>query len=97
MLKPIKRNKKSPLKGYKIKLIISIEKNKKIEYQNEFIVPTLYEKLKEAKFHIFTDIEYRLVNTMYFRSPKKGYDLIKYSKEATINTYLSYDIFPGLL
>ena len=94
MLEPTKHNEKNQSICYKIKLIISIEKDKQIEYQNEFIIPTLYKKLKDAQFHILMDIEYRLTNTMYFRSYKKGYDLVKYSKEATVNTYLSYRIFP---
>ncbi len=81
-------------KGYQIKLIVSIEKNKKFMYKNEFIVPKLYDHIKEVQFCILMDIEYRLGNTMYFRSPKKGYDLVCYSKEASVNTYLSYRVFP---
>ena len=80
--------------GYQIKLSVSIEKNQLIEYKNEFLVPTVYEQVKEAQFHIIMDVEHRLANTSYFRSPKKGYDLIRYSREASVSTYLTYQIIP---
>ena len=80
--------------GYQIKLIVSTEKNNRIEYKNEFVVPTVYETIKEAQFHIIMDVEHRLLNTMYFRSQKKGYDLVRYSREALVNTYLAYRIIP---
>ncbi len=80
--------------GYQIKLIVSIEKNQIIDCKNDFLVPTIYKQVKEAQFHIIMDVEHRLADSMYFRSPKKGYDLIRYSREASVNTYLTYRIIP---
>ena len=78
--------------SYQIQIQIAIEKNGKIEDTKEWAVPTLYSNIKEAQFYIFMDIEYRLGNTMFFKSQKKGYDLVEYSREATVNTYLAYRI-----
>ena len=79
---------------YRIKLTIAREKNFKISHNNEIIVPSLYNSLEEAKCHIQRDIQLRLKNSHYFRSYKKGFDLVYYSKEFSDNTYLSYRIMP---
>ncbi len=80
--------------GYRIKLIVVIEDNGTFKDKSEYVVPTIYQNLKEAQFHILMDIEYRLGNTMFFRSQKKGFDLVRYARETSLNTYLSYRVLP---
>jgi len=80
--------------GYRIKLIIAIEKNHHFTYNNEMLVPVVYHTLQEAETHIQNDISKRLNESMYFRSQKTGYDLVLYSETASSNTYLAYRIVP---
>ena len=81
-------------KGYKIKLVVAIEDNGEFTETKEYIVPTVYKTLRMARFHILMDIEHRLGNTMFFRSQRQGFDLVRYSKEVALNTYLAYKILP---
>ena len=80
--------------GYRIKLIIAIEKNGSKTYNNELLVPMIYATLQDAERHIQNDIKKRLTESMYFRSQKIGYDLVLYADTATSNTYLAYRIVP---
>ena len=80
--------------GYRIKLLIAVEKNLRFETRNEILVPTLYETLKQARGNIVADIQHRLKDSFYFRSQKTGYDLVKYTNEAAVNTYLAYRVVP---
>ena len=85
---------KTAYQGYRIKLIVTLEKSGRFENRNEIVVPTVYTSLQESQEDIVNDIKYRLDNSMYFRSQRVGYDLVRYGKEATINTYLAYRIIP---
>ena len=80
--------------GYRIKMIVAIEKDNVITYKNELIVPVLYEDIESAQKHITGDIHKRLYESMYFRSQKTGFDLVRYSNTATSNTYIAYRIVP---
>jgi hypothetical protein len=80
--------------GYKIKMIIAIEKDNIFAYRNELIVPVLYNDISEAQAHVTRDIDRRLKDSMYFRSQKTGFDLVRYGNTATSNTYIAYRILP---
>ncbi|RME90381.1 MAG: hypothetical protein D6767_06955 [Candidatus Hydrogenedentota bacterium] len=80
--------------GYRIKLIVSIEKNGKFTSRNEILVPSFYRYLDEARADIEEDIRHRLRTSYYFRSQRVGYDLVRYSREASLNTYMAYRIIP---
>jgi len=82
------------LSGYRIKLIIAIEKNGDLLYKNELIIPTFYQDIHEAQKHIHIDIEKRLKESFYFRSQKTGFDLVLYGDTGLSNTYLTYQIIP---
>ena len=85
---------KSAYQGYRIKLIVTIEKQGHFKNRNEIVIPTIYTSLQESQEDIMNDIKFRLQNSLYFRSQRVGYDLIRYGKEASINTYLAYRIIP---
>ncbi len=91
MIAPVKS---SPYIGYRIKLLIAVEKNYQFNTKNELLVPTFYRRLKDARADIILDIKHRLKDSFYFRSQKYGYDLVKYSREARVNTYMAYRIIP---
>ena len=80
--------------GYKIKMIIAIEKDNIFAYRNELLVPVLYNDISEAQNHVNRDIERRLKDSMYFRSQKTGFDLVRYGNTALSNTYIAYRILP---
>ena len=92
----VSENYRAPVNGYRIKLIVAIEKENRFTYKNELVVPILYNNLERAQEDIEKDISARLKQSMYFRSPKTGYDLVLYSHMASLNTYLSYRIIPVL-
>jgi len=92
----VSENYRAPVNGYRIKLIVAIEKNNKFTYKNELVVPILYDNLEKSQEDIEKDISARLKQSLYFRSPKTGYDLVLYSHVATLNTYLAYRIVPVL-
>lgn len=81
--------------GYRIKMIVAIENDNVFSYRNEFVVPVLYADIEEAQSHIQTDIGRRLRESLYFRSQKSGFDLVRYGKVATSNTYIAYRIVPS--
>lgn len=83
-----------PYDGFRIKLVVSLEKENAIKTRNELLIPGVYENLHDALKDIQLDISRRLSNSLYFRSTKFGYDLVKYSNLASVNTYLSYRIVP---
>lgn len=80
--------------GYRIKLIVAIEQETTIAYRNELIVPIVFKTITEARRHIDIDIKRRLKDSLYFRSQKKGFDLVLYSHLAASNTYLAYRVLP---
>ncbi len=80
--------------GYRIKLIVAIEQITTIAYRNELIVPIVFKTISEARRHIDIDIKRRLKDSLYFRSQKKGFDLVLYGQLASSNTYLAYRVLP---
>lgn len=88
---------KSALKlCYQIQLCIGVYRDGKLVYQNEMKVPVRYPDSVQARRHIESDIEYRLNHSLFFRSPRPDYDIVKYSEEATCNTYLRYSVLEVL-
>ena len=79
---------------YKIKLIVAVEKNYIMTTRNEILVPKTYRNLEEAQKHIEMDMQCRINENLYFRSQKMGYDLVRYSQMALLNTYISYRVIP---
>ncbi|MES0489768.1 MAG: hypothetical protein ABUK01_07250 [Leptospirales bacterium] len=92
----VSENYQAPVNGYRIKLIVAIEKDNQFTYKNELVVPILYDNLEKAQGDIEKDISARLNQSLYFRSAKTGYDLVLYSHMASLNTYLAYRIVPVL-
>ena len=77
---------------FRIQLTVAVYKNKRLTYKNDMIVPTVYNRRSEARAHIKKEIQDRLKNTDFFISPRVDYDLVRYTNEATCNTYLRYRI-----
>ncbi len=75
---------------YRIKLTVAVYKEKKLIYRNDMIVPTTYEKRSECRAHIKNEIKNRLRNSNFFISPRIDFDLVRYTHEATCNTYIRY-------
>ncbi|MDH5717760.1 MAG: hypothetical protein OEZ22_08990 [Spirochaetia bacterium] len=84
-------------RGYRVKLIVAVERDNMIKTRNQIIVPKVYDTLEEAQAHVEMDLKYRLSDSLYFRSQKLGYALVRYSREASLNTYISYRIVPLML
>ncbi len=55
-------------------------------------VPALYEKRSECRVHIKKEMQERLRNSNFFISPRVDFDLVRYSHEASCNTYLRYRV-----
>lgn len=77
---------------FRIQLTVAVYKNKRLTYKNDMVVPTVYNRRSEARAHIKKEIQDRLKNTDFFISPRVDYDLVRYTNEATCNTYLRYRI-----
>ncbi|MCB1166531.1 MAG: hypothetical protein KDK37_10980 [Leptospiraceae bacterium] len=77
---------------FRIQLTVAVYKNKRLTYKNDMVVPTIYDRRSEARAHIKREIQDRLQNTDFFLSPRVDYDLVRYTNEATCNTYLRYRI-----
>lgn len=77
---------------FRIKLTVAVYKDKKLVYRNDMMVPTLYDRRSEARAHIKKEIRDRLRNSNFFISPRVDFDLVRYTQEATCNTYLRYRI-----
>ncbi len=77
---------------FRIKLTVAVYKDKKLVYRNDMLVPTLYHRRSEARAHIKKEIRDRLGNSNFFISPRVDFDLVRYTQEATCNTYLRYRI-----
>ncbi|MCS7204657.1 MAG: hypothetical protein NZ853_03070 [Leptospiraceae bacterium] len=77
---------------YRIQLTVAVYKDKKLAYKKEVIVPTWYTRRSEAREHIRKEIERRLKETDFFISPRVDYDLVRYTQEGSVNTYIRYRI-----
>ncbi len=77
---------------YRIRLTVSVYREKKLVYKNSIVVPTVYQRRSEARAHIAKERKERLQNSDFFLSPRADYDLVRYQNEATLNTYISYRI-----
>ncbi len=78
--------------NYRIKLTVAVYKNKKLIYRNDMIVPTTYTRRSESRAHIKKEIRSRLRNSNFFISSRIDFDLVRYTQEASCNTYLRYRI-----
>lgn len=77
---------------YRIKLTVAVYQNRRLVHKNEMIVPTAYKRRSEARAHIHREKKERLQNTNFFVSPRVDFDLVRYTQEATLNTYIRYRI-----
>lgn len=77
---------------FRIKLTVAVYREKKLVYRNDMMVPTLYVRRSEARAHIKREIKERLDNSNFFVSPRVDFDLVRYTQEASCNTYLRYRI-----
>lgn len=77
---------------YRIKLCIARENSGKLSVRNEIILPGKFVTLDETLTQIEADIADRLHNSLFFRSQRYGYDLIRYHNVAQDNTLLAYRV-----
>ena len=77
---------------YRIKLTVAVYKDKKLVYRNDMLVPMLYQRRSECRAHIRRETQHRLRNSNFFLSPRIDFDLVRYTQQATSNTYLRYRI-----
>lgn len=81
-----------PTETYRIRVTVAIYRNHILSYKNEVIIPSEYLRRTEARAHIQKEISERLVHSNFFRSRRPDYDLVRYTEEATCNTFLRYRI-----
>lgn len=77
---------------YRIQLTVAVYRQKKLTYRNDVLVPAIYRRRSEARNHIKKEMERRLNHSNFFRSPRVDFDLVRYTNEASCNTYLRYRI-----
>lgn len=77
---------------YRVKLTVAVYKEKKLAYRNDMLVPTVYVRRSEARSHVKKEINERLSHSNFFVSPRVDFDLVRYTQEASCNTYLRYRI-----
>ncbi|TGK14078.1 hypothetical protein EHO60_01670 [Leptospira fletcheri] len=77
---------------YRIRLTVAIYRNNILSYKNDIVVPSIYRRRNEARSHIRKEVTDRLTHSSFFRSPRPDYDLVRYSEEASCNTFLRYRI-----
>jgi hypothetical protein len=82
----------SHITRFRIKLTVAVYKDKKLVYRNDMLVPTVYQRRSESRAHIKKEIKERLRNSNFFISPRVDFDLVRYTQEASCNTYLRYRI-----
>lgn len=82
----------SQITRFRIKLTVAVYKDKKLVYRNDMLVPTVYPRRSESRAHIKKEIKERLRNSNFFISPRVDFDLVRYTQEASCNTYLRYRI-----
>jgi hypothetical protein len=77
---------------YRIKMTVVVYKDRRLVYRNELLIPGRFEKRSEARIQIRREINNRLKNSNFFVSPRVDFDLVRYTHEASCNTYLRYRI-----
>lgn len=82
----------SQITRFRIKLTVAVYKDKKLVYRNDMLVPTVYQRRSESRAHIKKEIKERLRSSNFFISPRVDFDLVRYTQEASCNTYLRYRI-----
>jgi len=83
--------------SYQIKLTVAVYREKRLVYRNEMTLPTVYDRRSECRAHVKKEIENRLRNSSFFISPRVDFDLVRYTEEASCNTYLRYRIMERAL
>ena len=78
--------------NYYIKLSVAVYTDKKLAYRNDIVIPLPYVHRHECRLQIKKEIKARLRNSNFFISPRMDFDLVRYSNEASCNTYLRYRI-----
>lgn len=78
--------------GYRVKVTVSTEREGMLSHTNEFLLSEIFSSLQQALDRVNEDIHFKLNNSLYFRSQKKGYDLVYYSQVAQLNTYIAYRV-----
>ncbi len=79
-------------KYYRVQVTVAIYREGNLSYKSEILSPAQFNKRTEAREHIRTEIRERLEHSMFFRSTRLDYDLVRYTEESTCNTYLRYSI-----
>jgi hypothetical protein len=79
-------------KKYKVLITVAIYRSGILSYKSELLIPSMYMRRSEARSHIKKEISERLEYSQFFRSPRLDYDLVRYTEEATCNTFLRYSI-----
>ena len=77
---------------YRAKLSMSVYKKKRLVYRNDMFVSSIYTKRSKCRDDIKSAIREKLKKSNFFISPRFDYDLVRYSEEASCNTYLRYRI-----
>lgn len=81
-------------KGYRVKIQYSLQVDGEFWRSNEFVFPEIFSAISDAQKKIKKDIRERLDTSYFFRSYIYGYELVRYSKMASRNTYIAYKIIP---
>lgn len=78
--------------AYRVKMVISLEIGTEFATHNELLMPEIHTRLNSARKLIAADMKRRLQRSYYFRSQKKGFDLVRYNLETRLNTYITYRV-----
>jgi len=78
--------------NYRIKMTVAVYRSKKLVYRNELVLPGQHDKRSESRIQIKKEINDRLRTSNFFISPRVDFDLVRYTQEASCNTYLRYRI-----
>ena len=73
-------------------MTVAVYRSKKLVYRNELVLPGQHEKRSDTRIQIKKEINDRLRNSNFFISPRVDFDLVRYTQEASCNTYLRYRI-----
>lgn len=81
-------------KEYRVKIIVSLEKEGTFFHQNEIFLSGGFASIEEAETAIRKDMRDRLEKSLYFRSQLPGFDLVYYGEIGARNTYVAYRVTP---